>query len=425
MEEEFEKRKNLIPNPWRPGEFIENKNEEDKYRLKFLFPESWVYHPDVVRHVLNGEYDKIMPYSAEFVTTLNCTNRCLGPCSYCLQRMCEGISHNNDFKNPRIHMQSYEFAREMMDKLLEGGVKGITFTGGGEPSLFNRLEDIMKYTSGKADMILYTNGNSWTEERIKRVVESSPKIIRVSMNCGTKERYDKFHRPFNKNAFQTVLKSTECFAKYCKNTETSFGVSFIMNEENYRDIPETAKRLLEIIEKVHGGIDFAAYRPSFNYCGSVQTSSDILDESFNLVENEVRSILKNTGIKVSNIKCRYDALKSNERGYRTCRATGLYAEMAPNGELHTCCDRNCYRPFCIGDLKKNTVEEIYSSEKRKNVLSYANDFSCTTCPIACKPHEANKQFEIVEQLREKKEMYKLEAWIDAIHNLPKPKLINF
>ena len=211
---------NLIPN-WRyPGEFEKAEKDEDK--LKFLAPASWVYHDSVVKKVLEGDYEGIRPFSAEFVTTLNCTNRCLGPCSYCLQRMCEGIACKNDFSNPKTHMQSLDFAKNLMDKLVEGGIRGITFTGGGEPSLFTQLEDIMEYTSEKGvDMVLYSNGNSWSKERIRRVVQTSPSIIRISLNCGTKNGYNEFHRPFNPgNAFETVLNSISNFAIECKKIHT-------------------------------------------------------------------------------------------------------------------------------------------------------------------------------------------------------------
>jgi len=419
-------REGLIPDERNVGEFVKSNSNDDK--IRFLNPNNWVFHEDIVKKVLAGKYEKITPYSAEFVPTLNCTNRCRGPCSYCLQRMCEGIATKNDFKNPKVHMQSLEFAKEMMDKLADGGIKGVIFTGGGEPSLFMGLEDLMAYTSGKGiDMVLYTNGNSWSEKRIERVAETSPLLVRVSMNCGTKEGYNRFHLPKDpKNAFENVQRFITNFAKQRKkNPEMIFGVSFIINKLNYLEIPATARRLKEIVEKTEGGIDFAIYRPAFNYYGTEQTPPKILDKAYNLIENEVRKILAGTSIKVLNIKCRYDALKGEERGYKICRAAGLFAELGPSGELHSCCDRNCFRPFAIGDLKKNNIPVIYSSPRRKEVMDYANDNECSTCPKACKPHETNKQFEKIEQLRAKGELYKVELWIEAYKKVEKPKMANF
>jgi len=425
---EFVRREGLVPDSKNPGEFKKPALNANQDPIKFLAPSSWVFHEDVTQKVLEGNYEGITPFSAEFVTTLNCTNRCLGPCSYCLQRMNEGVADRNEGKNPRVHMQSLEFAKGLMDKLVEGRVKGVIFTGGGEPSLFGGLEELMSYTSQKgADMVLYTNGNSWTPERISRVASTNPLVVRLSLNCGTKEGYNRFHRPFNPDtAFDRVKRSISCFAKEAaKNPKIDFGVSFIMNEVNYREIPETARVLKNILDNTGGKISFAAYRPAFNYNGSKQTDPRILDESYELVENDVRAILNGTGINVQNIKCRYDALKGEERGYEICRATGLFAELGPSGELHSCCDRNCFRVYAIGDLTKKPLKEIYSGRLRRVVLDYANDYQCTTCPTACKPHEVNKQFEKIEQLRAKGEMHKVEAWIESYKDAPRPKMVNF
>lgn len=426
--EEKIKNEKLVPDSQNPGEFIPAKINSYGTILNFLNPENWIFHKSIVDKVLAGDYMGIRPYSAEFVTTLNCTNRCRGPCSYCLQRMNEGIQAKNDFKNQEVHMPGLEFAKGLMDKLIDGGIKGIIFTGGGEPSLFRNLEDIMMYTAEKkVDFVFYTNGNSISNSRIIKIAETAPKLVRISLNCGTKEGYNHFHNPANpENAFTNTLSTIESFARESiKNPNIKLGVGFIINQDNWTEIPQTALRLREIIDKTGGGISFAAYRPAFNYCGTKQTDPKIIDQAYELVESKVRKILNNSGIDVANVKCRYEAVKGEERGYQLCRASGLFAELGPSGKLYSCCDRNCFRAFAIGDLKKNSLEEIYAGEERKVVMSYANNYSCTTCAIACKPHETNKQFEKIEQLRAKGEMYKVEAWIKEYDKRAKPKLVNF
>jgi sulfatase maturation enzyme AslB (radical SAM superfamily) len=198
-----------------------------------------------------------------------------------------------------------------------------------------------------------------------------------------------------------------------------------MNQVNWRDLPKTAERIKEIVDMTGGGISFLTYRPAFNYNGTEQTPPGIINRDYNLVENDVRRILEGTGIKISNIKCRYDSLKGEPRGYDTCRATGLFGEVSPSGEMHSCCDRNCFKAFSIGDLTTQSLQEIYRSEKRKEVLEYANKYRCGTCPIACKPHETNRQFAKIEELRKKGEMYKVELWIEQYQQLKKPKMVNF
>ena len=422
------RKEGLVPDAKNPGSFIAPGRSLDGNIMGFLYPENWVFHKSIVDKVLAGDYEGIRPYSAEFVPTLNCTNRCRGPCSYVLQRMNEGIAVKNDFKNPRVHMQSTGFAKMLLDKLVEGGIKGMIFTGGGEPTLFKGIEDLLLYASQLGvDSVLYTNGNCVSEKRARRIAEASPKLIRVSFNCGTEKDYNDFHNPINsKTAFYTALRTIKAFAEESlKNPAMNFGVGCIMNQDNWQALPETAKRLREIVEQTGGGISSVSYRPAFNYCGPKQTPPEIVDRAYELVETEVRKILSGSGITVTNIKCRYETLKGEERGYSLCRASGLFAELGPSGELHSCCDRNCFKPYVIGDLTKNSLEEIYSGKERKEVMDYANDYGCATCAIACKPHETNKQFEKIEQMRERGEMHKVEAWIDVYQKMDKPAMVNF
>jgi len=420
-------KKGLIPNPHEPGKFIEPSKDPSYTKLKHLAPNNWIFHPQIVKKVLEGKYQEIMPYSGEFVTTLNCSNRCIFPCSYVEQRVIEGIPNKNEFKNSRTHMQSFDFAKELLDKIIEAGVKGIIFTGGGEPFLFRRLEDLIAYSTEKGlDSVLYTNGNSVSENRIEKTIEANPLLVRVSLNAGTQEVYNKLHNPFNpKKAFQRALNTIELLAKgSLQNPKIDTGVGVIINKINRGDLVESAKRIREIVDKTGGGISYAAYRPAYNHCGHTQLSPEFLDSAHKEVETKVRPILEQAGISVSNITCRYEALKK-QREYNTCRASGLYFELSPSGQLHTCSDRNCHAGHVIGDLTKNTLAEVWTGKSRNERFDYINSTYCDVCAPGCKPHETNIQFDKIEKLRNSGEFYKVELWIKEQQKMPKPKMVNF
>lgn len=437
MEQKIMKRKleqkirneGLIPNLGEPGEFIKSEAEQsyNYTKLKHLAPNNWIFHPQIVDKVMEGKYSEIMPYSGEFVTTLNCTNRCTFPCSFVEQRVIEGISKKNDFRNQRTHMQSLDFAKILMDKIIDGGVKGIIFTGGGEPFLFKDLENLMSYAVEKgADTVLYTNGNATSEKRIKKIAETGPLLIRVSLNAGTEEVYNKLHNSLsNQGAFDRTLKTIEWLAESSlQNPKMNTGVGVVINEINRYDLVESAKRIREIVEKVGGGITYAAYRPAYNHCGKTQLSPIFLDETHEIVETKVKPILEGTGVSVSNITCRYEALKK-ERLYTECRASGLYFELSPSGELHTCSDRNCHSAHVIGDLTKNTLEQAWSGERRTDRFDYINAGNCDVCAPGCKPHETNIQFDKIEKLRVKNELYRVDVWIVEQQKMEKPNMVNF
>jgi len=395
-------------------------------KISFLSPTNWVFDNWIVGKVLKGDYRNIMPYSAEFVATANCSNRC-PTCSYKLVKKLTGVWERNDFKDPESHMQSVGFAKEMLDKIIDKGVKGIIFTGGGEPFLFKGLEKLVAHVTQRGcDSVVYTNGNAVSEKRIYETLEASPKLVRVSLNCGTEKIYDEFHRPLSKGALQRTLKTIETLAKSSlKNKKTEIGIGVIMNKVNTEDLTETANRIREITDKTKGGISFVVYRPCFdNYCNN-QVTTDLLDKAYETVETKVKDILKNTDVKVVNVKCRYDALKRNTRNYTKCRGMGLYAEVSPSGKLFSCCDRNLNPKYELGDLTENSLDEIWKSEKREKVIDFVNSRACAVCPPGCKPHETNRQFEQIEKLRKKGAIKKVQKWIDKQKQNQKPRMVNF
>lgn len=56
----------LRPDPFNFGQFQKERLDEGDNGIRFLYP-SWVFHQTITEKVLEGAYDAIMPYSAEFV----------------------------------------------------------------------------------------------------------------------------------------------------------------------------------------------------------------------------------------------------------------------------------------------------------------------------------------------------------------------
>jgi len=388
---------------------------------------NWMFHPEIVKKVLEGKYNEITPYTAEFVVTTNCSNRC-NICGYKPTKKIMGNWEKNDFSNPKYHMKSVDFGKSLLDKLFEAGLKGIIFTGGGEPFLHAGLEEMIKHTAeNNIDFVLYSNGNSTSERRLLKVVELNPLLVRISLNAGTEEGYNRFHCPSNsKGALQRCISSIEIVAKAAlQNPNMDFGVGVVVCNENEYELVEAAKRVREIKERTHGRIDYITYRPGFNYFGKEQLSAELLDKAHRIVEEEVEKVMEGTGIRVSNVTPRYKALKENTRHYTKCRGTGLFGEVAPEGTMHVCCDRNCHPDFIIGDLGLNSVKEIHSSKRRTNLLRCIDCNNCGNCPPACNPHDVNNQFEWIEEKRTEGKMNEVESFIKQKQEAGAPKMVNF
>ena len=395
--------------------------------ISFLSPGNWVFHPEIVDKVYAGRYDEIMPVCAEIVTTYNCSNRC-GFCGYRDVKVCEGCWERNYFRDTDSHMPSFDYLKKLLDKLIEGEVKGFIFTGGGEPFMFRGLEEAVGYSTLKGvDCVVYTNGNSCSKQRLERLIEANPLLVRLSLNAGTNEVYNKMHDPLNSNgAFQRVLASIETLALgSLRNPNMSFGVSVVVNEINQDDLVNAALRVREIAEKTGGGINFMSYRPAFDYYSSKQIGVDVLEKTFEIVERDVKKALEGTGVRVINIESRYEALKSDTRDYKLCRTTGICAELIPSGDLCLCCDRNCNRKYIIGNLHNQTLKEIYYSSRRIELVRQISDGCKPSCPPACKTHEINRQFQRIEEMRAAGKIQQIIDEINSKRHSTPPKMKNF
>lgn len=78
--------------------------------------------------------------------------------------------------------------------------------------------------------------------------------------------------------------------------------------------------------------------------------------------------------------------------------------------MYLCCEKLLQKGFCIGNVIQDSIEDIYSSELRKNVIDIIRSEHCLKCPNLCKPHEINKQIQYV---------------IDFLNASPKESLIQW
>ncbi len=417
--QERNKRHGLIPHPKKVGQFVKQVIDPTDTGLKFLDPSNWVFHDKVVDKVINGNYSEITPYSAEFMPTMNCFHRCKIPCAFEKVKKDKGIWEKNNYKDPEAHMQGDDFG--LLEKLVDGGVKGFIWTGGGDPTLYKNLPALMqRATDLGTDSVLYTNGAAITDSFKQAILDAQPLLVRVSLNAGTKEVYDELHQPFVRNAFNRTLDTITYFAEHANGTDV--GVAVVINEINAHDLVQAAYRVKKIQDET-GGVKYVTFRPAFNYNGPEQLQPDLLNFADETVEEHVRPVLESSGVSVSNLRMRYEALKEYKQ--YPCNGTGLYGELGPDGDLYLCCDKTMNKQFAIGSLHEQSLSEVYKSDKRFTLLDYVDKFQEQICPHACKPHETNKQFAQVESLRSQGKMYMVESWIEAHQAGPVPRMVNF
>jgi MoaA/NifB/PqqE/SkfB family radical SAM enzyme len=162
---------------------------------------------------------------------------CNQDCSFCAYRMSSGLSNElfpqGKRKNPN-RMIATAKAEEIIDDCAALGVKGIQFTGGGEPTV--HPEHLALFARAQAHGIataLVTNSiNLDTGHAAVRAM----KWIRVSVDAGTPETYARTRRVAAKH-WDTVWRNVADLAAHCSGTVS---VGFVVTLDNYRELPALA-----------------------------------------------------------------------------------------------------------------------------------------------------------------------------------------
>ena len=165
-----------------------------------------IYHPERVYELINSKddwnkYKFLKPIYAEISTSGACNHRC----TFC----------SVDYIGYKPRFTSREVLRSFFSKAKKIGLKAVMFAGDGEPMLHKEICEIVKDAyENNIDTSFTTNGVYMNEKFIK---ESMKYVswIKVSMNAGTNNAYEKIHRTSEKD-FEKVW-SNISNAIYVKN----------------------------------------------------------------------------------------------------------------------------------------------------------------------------------------------------------------
>jgi MoaA/NifB/PqqE/SkfB family radical SAM enzyme len=125
----------------------------------------FIYHPEVIQKLITDK--KATPISLQVAPTSQCNLKC----SFC--------SNSNRDKHESLDSDTLV---NFIDDMKYLGLKTIEWTGGGDPTMFDRLPDMINYCDIlNLEQGLITNG-LLLQQRLGKLV-SKLKWVRISMNC--------------------------------------------------------------------------------------------------------------------------------------------------------------------------------------------------------------------------------------------------
>ncbi len=306
------------------------------------------------------------PITIEFDLTNVCNNKC---------PQCFGF-YGTD--NSSVDLEA---AKSVVKQIVEMGGRALTFTGGGEPTCNPHLVEVMKFAKELGlDTALITNGLALKEDDAKVFLQCCT-WIRVSLDAGSQEVYKRTHG-MDAAAYEKTIKNIGMLVRV-KNeisSKCTIGVGYLTDT----GMGEDMLRCTELCRDM--GVDYLQFRPFLRRFGEEELKYDF-EETLPWIEKCVKLATDKFDVLFS--KHKYDSMQYNaiDRGYGICFGHHFATTIAANLKIYICCHMRGVEKYCLGDLTKNSLKEIWESDQRKK--AYKNiDFR--DCPPLCRCNTFNQ-----------------------------------
>lgn len=280
-------------------------------------------------------------------------NSCNHNCHYCSYRI-GNVQLGKDMKISD-HIPKEKMG-EIIDDLIEMGVKAVTFSGGGEPLIYPYfLEMIKKLANSGIKFASLTNG-SMLKGEIAEVFSKSGTWIRISMDGWDDKSYTK-SRGVGDGEFSKIIKNIQDFVKL--NGKCKLGVSIIANKYN-------ASHLYELIKKLKNvGISSVKIAPVIISNSSADNNS-YHKYLFDVVKDQIKKAKKNMESKDFEISDSYNyQLETFKKNYNWCPYLQVLPVIGADCNIYPCQDK-AYNldEGLIGSIKNQRFKEFWFSNKK-------------------------------------------------------------
>lgn len=316
---------------------------------------------------------------APITVELDMTNVCNHRCPECVV----GYFRVNDRNSlPK------DLAQRIILQLADSGVKGLAFTGGGEPLCHpDTLQMVQLAKSRGMDVGFITNGTLLNADSVQILLKNCT-WIRVSLDAGSAEVFKLTH---GVNGFGDVVLNIGLLAKAktTLNSSCTVGVGFLTSDSSVKDMVKATKLVKGM------GADYLQFRPMQIHRGGK------FGYQWTSVEKELAECQSYSGNGFQVLHSQHKYEMANDpcygRDYKKCYGHQFASTVAATGKMYICCHTRGYDKYCIGDLKEQSFRAIWDSDKRQEVASKINFKDCI--PL-CRDNTFNQILWNIKQPRE-------------------------
>jgi radical SAM protein with 4Fe4S-binding SPASM domain len=259
------------------------------------------------------------------------------------------------------------------------GVKGIQFTGGGEPTIHKDFVFFMRTAQEMGfDTALVTNGSMLVKEEIREVALNTV-WTRISIDAAHSRHYME-ERGVKRQAWENMLEGARNLCQEAQNVENPplIGAGFVVHPRNYTQIHDAVRLYYDVgFHNVRLGLMFnseeeAPYKNIWPVIRSL--CEDAVSEYDGKGDRNFR-VLDRT-------QQRYNEFAQQEEGaidYEFCGFQNFTCYIGGDLNVYRCCMWAYHPHGLVGSIKDQTFKELWDSKEKKDNYANFNAKSCGKC----------------------------------------------
>lgn len=313
-------------------------------------------------------YTSQMPVSLEVHLTDKCNNSC-GFCYYGNQ-LSQNTKTYPELSTKNIIDNIKTFANE-------GGLS-VVLSGGGEPTIHEGFSEVANTIAmNNIELGVITNGIRYNYE-IERALLSA-KWVKYSLHASTSNQYNKITQINRPQLYNQITDNIKSFAAV--REDTTISISSVVNKINCSE-----HDLITFYDKaISLGADYILYSPIIGETNlSIPTNEKCrreIDNAISIVKNKAENDGKFTNI--SNVAVGLNPTQRNiVEGSCALVESNLISCITANGDVHICLPNAANKQgnnLIIGNINHQELNQIYSGEKRREVLKQLLLSTCPPC----------------------------------------------
>ncbi|MBI4058798.1 radical SAM protein [Candidatus Microgenomates bacterium] len=366
------------------------------------------YHPQTVERLLNNE--PVIPISMEVDLSYFCGDQC----TFCHFSYTHQKPVRTDALLPILEkvFMPPKLADEVLRKMNEAGVKSIVFSGGGEPTDSPFALEIFKMAkSYNLELGMYTRGFNLKGELGEFVANNFEWVV-VSLDVTNPEEH-KLIKGTNGKIFLEKLENIHNFLKI-PNRHANISVSAMVDTGHLENVPpypeqqdlfgtdatQVTKLERDMLWLLGLGADEVQIRPIID-TGSYKeqreshqmkgmafmTDKQIWQEHYSWIPKVVSILERYNSLAGLNTSIdKFHQVYEGESGEETCYGMVISAGLvASDGKVYKCVNTRSIPEKIIGDLKTQSMEEIFLSESLDRSID-------SFCRVGCRGCKVNEVF---------------------------------